>query len=70
MLRTYNDDLMAIAQFYWDAEEQNDLFGMALWKQWNIAIHRNNGKEPEDDAFDELLKKLNKCTIEELEQLA
>lgn len=70
MLRTYNDDLQGIAELYWAAEEEGNLYAMALWKQWNLATDRNNGKEPESALFIELLEKLEKCNEQELELLA
>lgn len=67
MLRTYNDDLRGIAELYWAAEEEGNLYAMALWNQ---ATDRNNGKEPEKALFIELLEKLEKCSDQELEMLA
>ena len=70
MLRTYNDDLQGIAELYYLAEDENNLFAMALWRQWNRAIHFNGGKEPEAAVFIALLERLEKCTDSELETLA
>lgn len=70
MIRTYNDELRSTAELYWAAEEEGNIYAMALWKQWNQATDRNNGKEPKSALFIELLEKLEKCSEQELELLA
>lgn len=70
MIRTYNDTLRGIAEFYWDAEEAGDIFGMALWGQWNKKIALNGGSEPEEESFCALLTKLDAASDDELYTLA